>query len=72
MMTPTAETIFVPLDADTEIQITLSTRYYNGIASDPRVLTRTACITELMLLVEQIRDNSVKVRMHSQLEYPEA
>ena len=71
-MNKTSTTFFAAIDADREIQITLSTRFYNHIASDPRTITRPISATELLELVETIRRKGADALSQSQtVNYPE-
>ena len=65
-------TFHLPLDNDVELKITVQTRFYNGIHSDPRTLTREPSIAEVRLLQDAMRKKEPGLQWHTQLDYPEA
>ena len=67
----TPETIYLPISADLEIQLTMQVRYYSGISSDPRTLTRPPSVSELLQVVAKIRDYTLQADYKSTLDYPE-
>lgn len=68
-------TFYLPLypgDPDIELKITVETRFYNGIASDPRTITRTPSIHEMQILQAAMRKPEPGLKWNSQLDYPPA
>jgi hypothetical protein len=55
MLTEPHTTFYLPLEADVELKITVQTRFYNGIHSDPRTLTREPSISEIQQLQAAMR-----------------
>jgi hypothetical protein len=50
-------TFYLPLDADSELKITVETREFNGISSDPKTITREPTVGELRKFKEMmVRD----------------
>ena len=50
--------LYLPIDADRELEITVRTREFNGIDSDPKVCVREPGIVELLMAVGQIREHT--------------
>ncbi len=67
-----AITFYLPLETDVELKITVQTRFYNGIHSDPRTLTREPTVYELRQLKAQLVKENPVTRWNTQLDYPEA
>lgn len=65
-------TYYLPLDADVELKITVQTRFYNGIHSDPRTLTREPSIGEMRALQAHMRREEPGFKWSSTLDYPPA
>lgn len=65
-------TFYLPLETDVELKITVQTRFYNGIHSDPRTLTREPSIAEVRLLQDAMRKSDPGLKWNTQLDYPEA
>jgi hypothetical protein len=68
-------TFYLPLYAgnpDIELKITVETRFYNGIASDPRTITRAPSIHEMQVLQAAMRKTEPGLKWSSMLDYPPA
>ena len=63
--------LYLPLDADVEIKITLQARFFNGISSDPRTLARQPSLTEIYAAGRALLDGP-RLSEKSTLDYPEA
>lgn len=48
-------TLYLPLSADVELKITVQARFFNGINSDPKTLTREPSMTEMFALRDAFR-----------------
>jgi hypothetical protein len=65
-------TYYLPLCADVELKITVAARFYNGIASDPRTITREPSIGEMRTLQAHMRREEPGFKWSSTLDYPPA
>lgn len=65
-------THYLPLSADVEIKIIVQTRFYNGIASDPRTLARQPSLEEAYQLRDAVRAGSSRFTRATTLDYPDA
>lgn len=63
-------TFYLPLEADVELKITVQTRFYNGIHSDPRTLCRAPSVGELRELQAALRKTEPGTRWETSLDYP--
>lgn len=60
--------IYYKLDAHREIEITLTLREYNGIDSDPDVITREPTFSEAMALLTRLQEKDYhKLTTHPRL-----
>ena len=65
-------TIFQPLSRDVEMKLTLQIRYYNGIDSDPRVITREPTLSEILAVAAKLRPGgNLDFSATPTLDYPE-
>ena len=64
-------TIYQPLSPDVELKLTLQIRYYNGIDSDPRVITREPTLPEILKAAALLRPGgSMSYSLTPTLDYP--
>ena len=64
-------TLYLPLGEDVEIRIELQTRFYNGIHSDPRTLTREPSLPEVYTLIDRLRRAGMAALSdHTKIDYP--
>jgi hypothetical protein len=64
--------VYLPLSADTEIEIRLTRRSYNGIASDPKVITGEPSASEVFAVAKALRGTHLKFSTTPTLDYPES
>ena len=60
---------YLPLSVDVELEITVQTRFYNGIASDPKILVREPSVGEMRQLQEAMRKAEPGLKWESGLNY---
>lgn len=64
--------LYIALSPEVEIRLSLQTRFYNGIHSDPKVLTRVPSLNEVLQITEKIRARAYDAFSdHSALDYPQ-
>lgn len=64
--------IYIPLDENREIALTIETRVYNGIDTDPRVLVREPTVNEVFALVGKLTEESLcRLPIRPTLDFPE-
>ena len=63
-------TIYIPLSADLEIEVTFRAREFNGISSDPRVITRDCSLSEA-IDTNKLLANADDVSTITTLDYPD-
>ena len=65
-------TIYQPLSPHVEMKLTLQIRYYNGIDSDPRVITREPTLTEILAAAAKLRPGgNMNFSLTPTLDFPE-
>jgi hypothetical protein len=64
-------TLYLPLSPDVEIQVTITRRTYNGIDSDPRVVTGGAEVSDLAAVARALKAIETKFSLTPTLDYPE-
>ena len=65
--------LYYPLDPNTEIEITLRIREYNGIDNDPAVIVREPTLPEAMALAGHLPEKAfMKLTTTPDLDYPVA
>ena len=62
--------LYLPLEADVEIKITLQARFFNGISSDPGTLTREPSLTEIYAVGRALLDGP-QLLQKTTLDYPD-
>lgn len=64
-------TIYQPLSPDVELKLSMEIRYYNGIDSDPRVITREPTLAEILRAAALIRPGgNMTYSLQPTLDYP--
>lgn len=69
-MNPTESKLYIPLTADVEVELTFRVRASNGIASDPRVITRDCGLGEAMAALSKVSGNLTAANRTTSLDYP--
>lgn len=64
--------VYLSLSADLEIEIRLTRRAYNGIASDPKVICGEPTASEVFAVAKALRGTNLKFSTTPTLDYPES
>lgn len=64
--------LYYQIDGNREIRLTIETRVFNGIDSDPKVLVREPSVGEVLALAEHFRETSLEtVALRPYFDFPE-
>lgn len=63
--------VYLALSADLEIEIRLTRREFNGIASDPKVITGEPSASEVYAVAKALRGTNLKFSLTPTLDYPQ-
>lgn len=65
-------TLYLQLSEHVEMRVTLQTRFFNGIDSDPRTITREPSFGEVVLMLDKLkRQGTDALGKSPNLDYPE-
>ena len=64
--------LFLPIGDHVELRLNIQARFYNGIDSDPRTLTREPSYSEVLIMIETLkRLGHDGLKASTTLDYPE-
>jgi len=70
---PKETILFLPIGEHVELRIAVQARFYNGIDSDPRTLTREPSYSEILIMIETLKrlGHTATLSKATTLDYPE-